>query len=246
MDTIIRRPINERRQNGLLLDLNDDVEMTELDLGEGCTEDEKTYTYELLSDVRNTFFITTTSYNLLKKEIFKKIYQLSKTIQNIDEKQVDYSQKIMEIVREHPWYYEESLKNTNVYSIPFVYGIELLLRRFGFDYKIDSEELTFFDITKMNSVLEKIQLFIEYEGTSQGQIGAGLIFRICISILEDIVVFYATGSQMKETAILRHNIINTLFGIEKVSRKKYKRRSAETFNAKELKVLYKRHRTNSE
>lgn len=216
------RYIGERKPNISLLSLFMDNEKNEIDLGEDCSIDDFNYTCGFLNDIRFTFYLTTHSYQLLKKLLFKQIYCLSKTIQNIDDDNKvnnEYSERILEIIKSHKFFYKECLKNPNLYSIPFVYGIELLFRRFGYQYKLPSGQLSFDNFIKFEMTIRKINLFLKYSGATHGRIGGGLIFRICISIIENINVNYALGGDQTVNTNVRYNAVKSCFGINKIIRK---------------------------
>lgn len=245
MDENIRTPhrAGERKPNPLLLGLDYMNEFLELDLGDDYTETEKIYSYNLLHEVRITFYLTRSAYETLKKYLFKKIYQLSKTITNINENQDNYCEKIWKIIQEHELFYEECMRNPNLFSIPFVYGIELLFKRFNYEYKLPSGDMSSENSTKFKNILKKIRLFLKLiRGTpANPAIGAGLIFRICISIIENLDIHYATGGQPTVYTIIRHTEVLSVFDIEIIARNRSKRKTITGFESKkELKKLRKK------
>lgn len=214
--------ISNRNPNIYLLNLNNDSEFFELDLGDNFDEEDKKYTCNFLNEIRTTFFLTTYSYETLKKQIFKEIYQLSKTINNIDNDmdQSNYSFCILNMIQKYKKFNEECKKNINLFAIPFIYGIELLFRRFSYSYKLPSGTLTDEDLIKFESIVKKINIFLKYSGPSHNKIGSGLIFKICTSIIENINVYYAEGGSPNFESSVRLNIVHRVFNIPKIKRKK--------------------------
>ncbi len=225
-DIRVNHFIGERKPNLLLLELNPVFEFIDLDIGDDYVISEKIYSSTLLYEVRTTFYLTKNAYETLKKHIFKSIYQLSKTITNIDENQDDYCEKIWGFIQEHEHFFIECMKNPNLYSIPFVYSIELIFRRFHVEYKLPSGELTDDDLDKFKNILQKIRLFLKIIRNTPGlpSIGAGLIFRICISIIENLNVNYATGGEPSENTKIRYLQVISIFNIEIISRNRPKKK----------------------
>ncbi len=235
--------VGERKPNPLLLGLNYVIEFLELDIGEDFTDNEKLYSHRLLQEARTTFYLTSSAYVTLKKHLLKEIYQLSKTITNIDENQDDYCEKIWNIIEKYELFYSECMRNPNLFSIPFVYGIELLFKRFNYEYKLPSGDMNTENSTKFKNILHKIRLFLKLiKGyPREPAIGAGLIFRICISIIENLDVHYATGGQPTVYTIIRHSEVLSVFDIEIIPRKRGKRKATTGFESKsELKKLKKK------
>ncbi len=239
-DIRVRRLIGERKPNPLLLNLNCVLDLIDLDIGDDFVNNEKIYTCNLLYEIRTTFFLTRSAYETLKKHIFKSIYQLSKTIINIDENQDDYCEKIWDIIEEHELFFIECMRNPNLYSIPFVYGIELLFRKFNYEYKLPSGDLTPKNFDKFKNILLKIRLFLKpiINKKSYSSLGNGLIFRTCISIIENINVHYSTGGEPKPNTIIRFSEVISIFGIEIIKRNRGKKRKTTGFESKEeLKII---------
>lgn len=239
-DISVRHLIGERKPNPLLSDFNVLFELIDLDIGNDFVNSEKIYSCSLLYEVRTTFYLTRSAYETLKKHIFKSIYQLSKTITNIDENQDDYCEKIWDVIEEHELFFIECMRNPNLYSIPFVYGIELLFRKFNYEYKIPSGDLTPENFDKFKNILLKIRLFLKpiINKKSYSSLGNGLIFRTCISIIENLNVHYATGGEPKHNTIIRHSEVLSVFEIEIIKRNRGKKRKTTGFESKEeLKII---------
>ncbi len=238
-DIRVRRLIGERKPNPLLLNLNCVLEFLDLDIGDDFVNSEKIYSCSLLYEVRKTFYLTRTAYETLKKHIFKSIYQLSKTIINIDENQDDYCEKIWDIIEEHELFFIECMRNPNLYSIPFVYGIELLFRKFNYEYKLPSGDLTPENFDKFKNILLKIRLFLKpiINKKSYSSLGNGLIFRTCISIIENINVHYSTGGEPKQNTLIRYSEVISIFGIKIIKRNLKKRKTTGFESKEELKII---------
>ncbi len=244
-DIRVSHLIGERKPNPLLR-LNPVSEFLDLDIGDDFVNSEKIYSCSLLYEVRTTFFLTRSAYETLKKYIFKSIYQLSKTVTNIDENQNDYCEKIWEIIQEHELFFIECMRNPNLYSIPFVYGIELLFKRFNYEYKLPSGDLTPENFNKFKNILQKIRLFLKpiIGKKSHPAIGNGLIFRTCISIIENLDVHYATGGDPKPNTLIRYSEVISIFGIEIIKRNHKKRKTTGFESKEELKIIKRQKKKN--
>jgi hypothetical protein len=233
-DIRVNHLIGERKPNLSLLELDDELETHDLDIGEDATEDDRKYSNDFLCEVRKTFFLTKSAYEKLKKHILKDIYQLSKTITNMDENQDHYCEDIWDIIQEYELFYKECMRNPNLFSIPFVYGIELIFRRCKYEYKLPSGDLTDGELEKFKNILKNIRLFLKFiRGTpGSASIGSGLIFRICISIIENLNVLYATGGEPTDNTTIRYSEVLSTFNIEIILRNRSKKKVLTGFESK--------------